>query len=171
MVTGELHPDRGAICTPVQGKDSKTRFEIVKREFRQNISGWVTVVDLWPCTGRKHQLRVHLASIGHPIIGDELYQHGLSIQKSLVFDAWLSRGLYLWAVEISFEHPITGAEMHYLIDAPEKFENPIGRKCRNSSSKNSSSMDSGPQNEAGPPRTVEVHPKDGVSSMPNSAGL
>lgn len=128
VVTGSLCADSGAILTPVHGKDSLTRFETIKREFRENIPGWVTVVDLWPHTGRKHQLRIHMASLGHPIIGEELYQDDPNIPSDLVFDSWLARGLYLWAVEIAFRHPITGEDMHFCIDAPVKFDEVIGRK-------------------------------------------
>lgn len=35
--------------------------------------GVITTVDLWPITGRQHQLRIHCASLGHPIVGDDLY--------------------------------------------------------------------------------------------------
>jgi 23S rRNA-/tRNA-specific pseudouridylate synthase len=37
--------------------------------------GWLTTVDLWPITGRKHQLHLHMARLGHPIVGDDSY-HG-----------------------------------------------------------------------------------------------
>ena len=51
------------------GKPSLTRYQVIRREPEQHQS----VVELLPVTGRSHQLRVHLASLGHPILGDELY--------------------------------------------------------------------------------------------------
>ena len=63
-------------------------------------SGFVTTVDLWPVTGRKHQLRRHLASLGHPILGDDRYggpRHKVSLLSH--------ENLCLWALEITLEHP------------------------------------------------------------------
>ena len=56
----------------VDERDALTRFEPVART-RSLKFGWLTLVDLWPSTGRKHQIRVHLAAIGLPIVGDKLY--------------------------------------------------------------------------------------------------
>jgi len=64
------------------------------------ISGFVTTVDLWPVTGRKHQLRRHLASLGHPILGDDRYggpRHKASLLPN--------ENLCLWALEVTLEHP------------------------------------------------------------------
>jgi len=51
----------------IKGKPSETRFSVLKRSDR------FTLVELFPQTGRRHQLRVHLYSIGHPIVGDTRY--------------------------------------------------------------------------------------------------
>jgi tRNA pseudouridine32 synthase/23S rRNA pseudouridine746 synthase len=82
LVHGHLEPDSGRIdqplicdwpnrprqiICPVNGKPALTEFEVVER------SSATTLVRLIPHTGRSHQLRVHLASIGHPILGDNLY--------------------------------------------------------------------------------------------------
>jgi tRNA pseudouridine32 synthase/23S rRNA pseudouridine746 synthase len=60
------------------------------------------VVELSPRTGRMHQLRVHLASIGHPIAGDARYGGALSLKSEAV------RRLMLHAVRLSFPHPAGG---------------------------------------------------------------
>jgi 23S rRNA-/tRNA-specific pseudouridylate synthase len=52
------------------GSYAMTRYEVLLREPNK------TLVALYPETGRQHQLRVHLAHIGHPILGDKLYQMG-----------------------------------------------------------------------------------------------
>ena len=86
---------------------------------------WCTAVDLCPETGRRHQLRKHMKSLGHPIIGDTRYGGGKSPsflstnqspppnsdcgnsagQTTLFLDRYR---LYLWAMELAFPHPMTG---------------------------------------------------------------
>ena len=87
------------------GKPSVTRYETV------SVSGGVARLALSPLTGRSHQLRVHLAEIGHPILGDEFYAHP---------DALAARSrLALHAAGLSFLHPATGAPVS--LDSPCPF--------------------------------------------------
>jgi RluA family pseudouridine synthase len=80
LVHGVITEDQGVITRPIRefgsgrmgvddlkGKPSETRFSVLKRTDR------FTLVELYPQTGRRHQLRVHLYSIGHPIVGDMRY--------------------------------------------------------------------------------------------------
>lgn len=60
------------------GKTAETRFRIIKRNKNQ------TLVELMPVTGRTHQLRVHMAHLGHPIVGDKLYG---TTEKNLMLHA------------------------------------------------------------------------------------
>ena len=62
---------------------------------------------LWPLTGRSHQLRAHLASIGHPILGDPIYA------KEAIFER-----MYLHATALSFRHPFTGQRLRLRSRAP-----------------------------------------------------
>jgi tRNA pseudouridine32 synthase / 23S rRNA pseudouridine746 synthase len=73
------------------GKPSLTRYEVMKREDQ------TTIVRLLPVTGRSHQLRVHMLSLGHPIVGDEFYSDGAALA--------FSDRLELHAAELSFYHP------------------------------------------------------------------
>ena len=77
-------------------------------------------------TGRTHQIRVHLASIGHPIVGDEKYgSDDLNTQ-------WRGGGvkrMMLHARSLSFEHPVTGEQMEIEAAVPSEFEM-IGRVLR-----------------------------------------
>lgn len=86
------------------GKPSCTDWE------RVSADGQTSLLRLTPVTGRTHQLRVHLAAIGHPILGDEFYGLGTSEP--------LSDRLCLHASELGFDHPVTGR--------PLRFETPSG---------------------------------------------
>ena len=63
---------RGRIIDPIDGFDATTEMEIVEIS-PCNVYGALTTVTLFPCTGRRHQLRRHCAAMGCPIIGDDLY--------------------------------------------------------------------------------------------------
>lgn len=67
-------------------------------------------VKLTPVTGRSHQLRVHMLSLGHPILGDRLYAH----EKALA----MAERLQLHAAELSFSHPSTQEWLNFTA-APE----------------------------------------------------
>lgn len=81
---------RQKICHE-RGKPSLTRWRVISR------SGSTTRLSLTPITGRSHQLRVHLAALGHPILGDSLYAPPDVLARS-------SR-LLLHADRLSFRHP------------------------------------------------------------------
>jgi tRNA pseudouridine32 synthase/23S rRNA pseudouridine746 synthase len=82
------------------GKSAKTLYQAVEYDNQQDISR----ILLEPITGRSHQLRVHLAYIGHPIIGDKLY-HFVPQQCNL-------NRMALHACELKFTHPLQHIELH-----------------------------------------------------------
>ena len=88
------------------GKHSVTRYKALTRNIEEN----TTRVELEPETGRSHQLRVHLQSIGHPILGDRLYANEQQQAKA-------SR-LLLHALSLSFVHPITSEPMRFVCESP-----------------------------------------------------
>jgi len=90
-----IHPD---------GKASRSRWRVLQTG--EN----ATLVELEPVTGRTHQLRVHMQSIGHPMLGDSLYAPP-DIKA-------LSPRLMLHAQELAFPHPFTEAEMAFKRPAP-----------------------------------------------------
>lgn len=69
-----------------------------------------TLVELELKTGRRHQIRVHLAAIGHPVVGDGLYRGPAS-----------AHGLMLHALEERLTHPVTGEELLLRTAWPERF--------------------------------------------------
>ncbi|HGJ5856616.1 bifunctional tRNA pseudouridine(32) synthase/23S rRNA pseudouridine(746) synthase RluA [Arsenophonus nasoniae] len=85
------------------GKPAQTKYKVLAYEEQ------TTLVKLIPITGRSHQLRVHLLSLGHPIIGDQFYAH----QAALI----LSSRLQLHAEELYITHPIYGSPIHFTCKA------------------------------------------------------
>ncbi|KAG6622245.1 pseudouridine synthase [Phytophthora cinnamomi] len=66
----------------IDGKQCLTAMRVVSTT-RSARYGWISTVDLWPLTGRKHQLRIHTARHGHPIVGDDLYHDVGSAENEL----------------------------------------------------------------------------------------
>jgi len=102
----------GLVDEPVGGRDARSRWESLSVT-PSLTPGALTTVELRPETGRTHQLRRHLASLGHPILGDEVYTQGKVLKKS---------GLYLAAVALRFPHPVTGEVLDVARPEPAKFE-------------------------------------------------
>lgn len=91
------------------GKPAITHYKVLER------FGNYTYMQFQLETGRTHQIRVHMASIGHPLLGDELYSSGRSPFKHL-------QGQCLHAKTIGFVHPRTHKYMEYSAPLPEYFE-------------------------------------------------
>ena len=86
------------------GRDAVTAFEVVE-ELRQ-----ATVLNIYPRTGRTHQIRVHLNYIGHPVIADQVY--GTRFSSKIAKKIGLERQ-FLHASKLSFTHPITEKLMEF----------------------------------------------------------
>lgn len=99
--------DRKKIAVDPDGRQAITLFNVVER-FSAN-----TLVRFELKTGRTHQIRVHSAFIGHPIVGDKVY--GFKKQR---FDL---NGQLLHSKEITFTHPKTGESMHFDSELPDYF--------------------------------------------------
>ncbi|RMX07657.1 RluA family pseudouridine synthase [Corticibacter populi] len=98
------------------GKPSQTRWRIIDMAEASSGTGPAygvphTRLDLEPVTGRTHQLRVHLQSLGHPILGDPLYASGTALEAA--------PRLLLHARELAFTHPVNGKEMRF--ERPPEF--------------------------------------------------
>ena len=130
-VRGAMKDDGGIIDRPL-GRHVRDRKRIAVREdgriavTEYSVRAWrggVSLVELRPRTGRTHQLRVHLSSIGHPILGDSTYGGGVrsihardpqlrDILRSLTRPA-------LHALRLEFVHPVTGSEMIFESPPPD----------------------------------------------------
>ena len=102
----------GTVDEPINGQSAQSEYAVTKTVPSLR-SGQLTLVDLSPVTGRTHQLRIHMAAIGHPIVGDQKYGEPGNVLKG--------KGLFLAAVELSFPHPATQEPVVVSIAAPPKF--------------------------------------------------
>lgn len=124
VVKGIIDLDEGLINAPLskdkknrikmmideeEGKESITYYRVVKRDHERNI----TILEVEPRTGRTHQIRIHLSHIGHPILGDMLY-NGPAVEG-------LSRQA-LHAKSIVFTHPTKNKSMEFSAKLPSDIE-------------------------------------------------
>ena len=121
IVHGNLPNDRGVIEAPIgrsekdrkkqavtaKGTPALTRFQVLER------FGDYSLVELQLETGRTHQIRVHMAYIGHPVAGDEVY----GPRKTLK-----GHGQFLHARTLGFTHPRTGEMLEFTAEAPAIFQ-------------------------------------------------
>lgn len=109
----------GQVDEPINGLSAHSEYATVKTVPSLR-SGQLTLVDLFPTTGRTHQLRIHMAAIGHPIVGDRKYGDEGNILKG--------KGLFLAAVGIRFTHPADQRELSVSTDLPHKFGSLLERE-------------------------------------------
>ncbi|MFZ6051481.1 RluA family pseudouridine synthase [Halocola ammonii] len=109
IVHGETE-DYFEIESKVDDRQAFTGFKKL-RQVTSHKHGVLTELHCFPQTGRKNQIRVHLAGAGMPILGDQRFGG----EKS-------GRGLLLFAESISFNHPETGERLHLDANPPKKFE-------------------------------------------------
>jgi len=110
---GRSESDRKKMSTRVRkGKEAVTRWKVLKR------FGNATLVEARLGTGRTHQIRVHFASIGHPLLGDRTYGKKVEIEaktrKIILFPRQM-----LHAELLGFTHPATGAYLEFSSPVPE----------------------------------------------------
>lgn len=121
VAVGQVTPPRGVINAPIGRADgsiirrcvredglvSRTEYEVLQTTER------FTLLRLRPETGRTHQLRVHMAYLGHPLVGDWLY--GTENKNLIARPA-------LHSYELWFTQPITGQELHFTASIPQDMQ-------------------------------------------------
>lgn len=121
VAVGQVTPPRGVIDAPIGRADgsiirrcvredglvSRTEYEVLQTTER------FTLLRLRPETGRTHQLRVHMAYLGHPLAGDWLY--GTEDKNLIARPA-------LHSYELWFTQPITGQELHFTAPIPQDMQ-------------------------------------------------
>lgn len=132
IVIGGMREDSGTVNAPL-GRDMRDRKKMAvirdpSKPSREAVTHW-SVLERYEgfclvrCqleTGRTHQIRVHMSSIGHPLMGDTTYGGGRT--KFETQHKALICGQCLFAGELSLTHPRTGERMHFSVPRPENFE-------------------------------------------------
>ena len=120
MVIGRIE-GTGRIEEPIEGRSAMTRYAVVQHTPSWSL-GWWTTLDLWPETGRTHhQLRRHMAAMGTPIVGDDLYTGSIrNIRK---------KGLYLYSIGLEMRHPIGGEPIKIRLARPGGMRFVVGRSA------------------------------------------
>lgn len=127
LVNGNIKEDAGTINKPIArhpndrkkmavvsgGREAITHFKALER------FGMYTLVECTLETGRTHQIRVHMASIGHSVVGDKTY--GIKKEKFNL------NGQLLHAKTLGFIHPTRGERMEFTSELPDYFENILNK--------------------------------------------
>ena len=130
IVMGNLREDAGTVNAPIGRCPTDRKKMAVVADGRNAVTHWM-VLERYPgaayveCrleTGRTHQIRVHMAYIGHPILGDTVYGNRKSVPGL--------QGQCLHAVELKFIHPRTGEPVQLTCPLPEEFEKQLEKYRR-----------------------------------------
>ena len=105
--------NRWKITSKIDEKKSQSKYTLIAAVPSKRF-GKLNLVKLKPKTGRRHQLRKHLSSIGNPILGDKEYGIENLILKG--------KGLYLHAYALKFKHPFTNELVHLKDGVPQRFK-------------------------------------------------
>lgn len=120
LVEGNFREDSGRVDQPIARSKRDRKKMAIDPEGRPSITEWrvlargrnVTLLDVHILTGRTHQIRVHMKSLGHPVCGDPIYGSGKGAKVLR---------LMLHACSLTFTHPRTGERMTFTAPLPEEF--------------------------------------------------
>jgi 23S rRNA pseudouridine1911/1915/1917 synthase len=133
LLYGRLKEDSGEITSAIgrslsdrkkmsvktrNGKEAITKFEVVRR-FNS-----ATLVNVRIITGRTHQIRVHFASIGYPVLGDKTYGKKTSVKSGRITVNFSRQMLHAYSMRL--KHPVNGESLEFTAPMPEDMEEAIG---------------------------------------------
>ena len=128
MVYGGMKAEEGCVNAPIGRHPSDRKKMAIVSGGRSAVTHWTvlerfrgaTLIECRLTTGRTHQIRVHMASLGHPVLGDPVY--GPKKQP------WpVEGGQLLHAYKIGFTHPTTGKRMLFTAPPEERFARWVNR--------------------------------------------
>jgi len=103
FVRGIPQKNQGEIKNRIEGLSAETRYKIIEK--RKDFA----ILEVNPLTGRTNQIRIHLKQIGHPILGESKF----AFRRDFAIKA---KRLMLQAKELSFSHPVTGAQVQVRLE-------------------------------------------------------
>ena len=133
LVAGRFEEENGHIDLPIgrsrmdrkkmaiaadRGRQALTDFEVAQE------LGQATLLNIFPGTGRTHQIRVHMSYIGHPIIADKIYGNSGTARLAKIIGL---KRQFLHAAKLKFAHPVSGKEMEFTDKLPEDLAGPLKR--------------------------------------------
>ncbi len=110
VIAHGLAEKKGVVDVPIKEKPAQTHYKLVKT-IPSNKYGGFSILDVKIKQGRKNQIRVHLHSIGHTVVGDILFPRNNP-----------GKGLYLHCFALTLVHPISGEEKTFEVELPKKFD-------------------------------------------------
>jgi len=121
---GRLPWNRTRFGVLSEGRQAVTRYKILAIKYlaRNKSSEALSLIEVYPQTGRTHQIRVHMKYINHPVFADALYAG----RKTARLDRKLLQRQFLHASEIMFKHPVTGANLVFKSPLPSDLEEFLG---------------------------------------------
>lgn len=129
VAVGNFREDSGTVDAPIgRHPNERKKMAVTAQNSRPAVTHWQVLARYrgythLRCqleTGRTHQIRVHMAYIGHPLLGDEVYGHAKLPEKGLT-------GQCLHARELKFIHPRTGEQVHLTTELPAYFQDVLHR--------------------------------------------
>ena len=132
VAAGNFREDSGTVDAPIgRHPNERKKMAVTSQNSRPAVTHWevlaryrgYTHIRCKLETGRTHQIRVHMAYIGHPLLGDEVYGHARMPEKGLT-------GQCLHARELKFIHPRTGESVHLTTELPDYFTQVLSKLGR-----------------------------------------
>jgi 23S rRNA pseudouridine1911/1915/1917 synthase len=125
LVVGQVDPPQGTFSSLMATGKKLERFQVESKGFGERAITHYRVmqqeeeaalVEVWLETGRRHQIRVHFAEAGHPVLGDSRYKRHQATHRF-----WPENRIALHAATLEFVHPVSGESMKFTSSAPREF--------------------------------------------------